>query len=70
MYPSMPVDQETQEFLRKVKLRQRVLTIGGIVLAVLVAVAVLVWPDEVRQGIVSGATAVWRLLQMVFGGLF
>lgn len=70
MYPSMPIDQETQEFLRKVRLRQRVLTIAGIVLAVLVAAAVLIWPDEVKQGIVSGAVAVWQLLQRVFGGLF
>lgn len=70
MYPSMPVDQETQDFLRTVKRRQRILAIAGILLGVLVAVAVVIWPDEIRDGIVTSASAIWRLLQTLFGGLF
>lgn len=68
MYPGAQVDPQTQALLGQIKRRQRIAAIVGAVLAIAVVVAVVVWPDEVREGVVTGAAAVWRLLQLLFSG--
>ena len=70
MYPGTQVDPQTAALLQQIKVRQRIALAIGLVLAVAVVVALLVWPDEIRDGVVTGASAVWRFLQMIFGGQF
>lgn len=68
MHPTMPVDPETAELVRRIRTRQRIATVVGLALAVLVVVALLLWPREIRDGVVAGASAVWQFLVMLFSG--
>jgi hypothetical protein len=68
MYPGTQVDPQTAALLQQIKRRQRIALVGGLVLSIAVIVALLVWPDEIRDGVVNGASAVWRFLQLLLGG--
>lgn len=70
MYPGIQVDPQTQALLQQIKVRQRIALVIGLVLAVGVIVALVVWPDEIRDGVVTGASAVWRFLQLLLSGQF
>lgn len=70
MYPGTQVDPQTQALLQQIKVRQRIALVIGLVLAVGVILALVIWPDEIRDGVVTGASAVWRFLQMLLGGQF
>lgn len=65
----MPADPDTAMFLRNVRRRQLIWAVVGGVLALAAVIALLIWPEQVKEGVVQGATALWRLLQMIFGGL-
>jgi hypothetical protein len=65
----MPDDPEAAAFLRTVRRRQLIWIVVGSVVALAVVIALLIWPEEVKEGVVQGAQAVWRLLQMLFGSL-
>lgn len=70
MHPTMPVDPETAALERSIRTRQRIGLVVGAVLAVAIVVALLIWPREIRDGVVTGAQAVWQFLVMLFSGRF
>lgn len=67
--PRMPEDPEIAAFNASVKRKQRILLIVGLGFGVALATALLVWPDEVREGIKQGAQSIWAFLQWLFGGM-
>jgi hypothetical protein len=65
----MPADPETEAFLRAVRRRQLIWAVVGGVLGLAAVIALLIWPEQVKEGVVQGGQALWRLLQMIFGGI-
>ncbi|WP_029135673.1 hypothetical protein [Nakamurella lactea] len=64
----MPADPETAAFLRAVRRRQLIWIVIGAAAALAAVIALLIWPNEIKEGVAQGAAALWRLLQMIFGG--
>lgn len=65
----MPDDPETAALLRTIRRRQLIWIVLGGIVALALVITLLIWPEQVKDGVVQGAQALWRLLQMLFGSL-